>query len=110
MYPGFESRKSHDFFSFLFFLCFFFFFFFCHYYYSANLQKFNITVSTQILLLFTPYDAKASSAFSALIYYLYLMCEIDNIKKSLHTLSTELVIVHLKVVIITDLGQRQKSA
>ena len=41
MCPGFESRKSHDFFFFFydFFIYLFIFVFFCrHYYYSANLQ------------------------------------------------------------------------
>ena len=37
MYPGFESRESHEFF-FITFLYSFFYVFFCHYYYSANLQ------------------------------------------------------------------------
>ena len=36
MYPGFESRESHDFF--LFFFLNVFSGFFCQYYYSANLQ------------------------------------------------------------------------
>ena len=37
VYPGFESRESHEFFFYYFFYLFFMFFF-CHYYYSANLQ------------------------------------------------------------------------
>ena len=43
-------------------------FFFCFFFWPFSLQcKFNITVSTQIHLLYNPYDAQASSAFSALI-------------------------------------------
>ena len=66
MYPGFESRESHEFFYyyflFIYFLCFFL---------SLLLQcKFaNLTLLS--LLRFSyfiiPYDAQASSAFSALI-------------------------------------------
>ena len=37
-------------------------FFFCHYYYSANLQLLSFSY------FITPYDAQASSAFSALIW------------------------------------------
>ena len=45
MYPGFESRESHD---------FFFFFFFFVFIITEQLCKFNITVSTQFLLLYYP--------------------------------------------------------
>ena len=68
MYPGFESRDSMI----VFFLFFFILFFLCLL--SLLLQcKFAISissVSTQFLLLYTPYDAQASSAFSALIKYI----------------------------------------
>ena len=66
MYPGFESRESHVFiYLIFFFLCFFFFFFFFVIIITVQICKFNITVSTQFLLLdylITPYDAQASSA------------------------------------------------
>ena len=59
MYPGFESRKSHEFFLFFFyhFFMFFFFVFFCHYYYSAKLQIQHYclySVSPTLLLLMMP--------------------------------------------------------
>ena len=59
MCPGFESGDSYDFFFFfwffnLFFFCFFFVFFFCFFVIIITVQicKFNITVSTQFLLLY----------------------------------------------------------
>ena len=61
MYPGFESRESYDFF--FFFLIFFFFFFDFFFFYvifffviiiTVQICKFNITVSTQYLLLYYP--------------------------------------------------------
>ena len=68
MYPGFKSLESHKFFL-LFFLLFFFYVFFCHYYYSANLQIQHYGLYSDSPTLFiTPYDAHASSAFSALIF------------------------------------------
>ena len=63
MYPGFESRESMNFIIIIFFYVFFLCFFFCHYYYSTNLQMSLLRFSYFI----TPYDAQASSAFSALI-------------------------------------------
>ena len=68
MYPGFESRRSHVFFFFffffffnlfyfiyLFFLCFFMFLFLYFFFViiiTVQICKFNITVSTQFLLLY----------------------------------------------------------
>ena len=64
MYPGFESRKSHDFFYLFIFLCFF----------LSLLLQCKFANSTFLSLLsfsyfITPYDAQASSASSALILY-----------------------------------------
>ena len=64
MYPGFESRESHDF---LFFMFFFFFF-------LSLLLQCKFANSTLLSLLsfsycIIPYDAQASSAFSALTKY-----------------------------------------
>ena len=82
MRPGFKSRKRHLFFFFLFFFFFFFVFFFfffdffnlfifCVFFLSLLLQC-KFANSTLLSLLsfsyfITPYDAQASSAFSALI-------------------------------------------
>ena len=67
MSPGFESRASHDFF-------FFFFDFFYVFFLSLLLQcKFANLILLSLLSFSyfnTPYDAQASSAFSALIFYL----------------------------------------
>ena len=60
MYPGFESRESHD-------------FFFCQYYYSANLQIQHYclySVSPTLLLLMMPWPP-APSALWFLNYALY---------------------------------------
>ena len=67
MGPGFESRKSHDFSFFFFFL---FIFFLC--FFLSLLLQCKFANSTLLSLLsfsyfITPYDAQASSAFSALI-------------------------------------------
>ena len=67
MYPGFESRESHEFFIFYYFFLYFFF----HVFLSLLLQC-KFANSTLLSLLrfsyfITPYDAQASSAFSALI-------------------------------------------
>ena len=67
MGPGFESRKLHDF-PFFFFIYFFFMFFF----FLSLLLQCKFANSTLLSLLsfsyfITPYDAQASSAFSALI-------------------------------------------
>ena len=63
MCPRFESRESHD----------FFFFFFIMFFLLLLLQC-KFANSTLLSLLsfsyfITPYDAQASSAFSALIWY-----------------------------------------
>ena len=56
IYPGFESRRPHNVFNVLFIYLFFLFYFI---FLSLLLQcKFNITVSTQIFLLYTPYVAQ----------------------------------------------------
>ena len=68
MSPGFESWKSHDFFFFLidlfiyFFLCFLSLLLECKFANSTLLSLLSFSYSI------TPYDAQASSAFSALIY------------------------------------------
>ena len=55
MHPGFESRESHNFFYVFFFFFFFLSFVTVHYFFGHLLQcKFNITVSTQILLVYYP--------------------------------------------------------
>ena len=68
MCPGFESRESYDFF---FFFDFFIYSFFYVFFLSLLVQC-KIANSTLLSLLsfsyfITPYDAQASSAFSALI-------------------------------------------
>ena len=65
MYPGFESRESH------------FFKFFFHVFILSLLLQCKFANSTLLSLLsfsyfITPYDAQASSAFSALIFTLYV--------------------------------------
>ena len=71
MYPGFESRKSHDIFIFLFFLFFLFLFSFFFSFLSSLLQcKFANSTLLSVLsfsYFITPYDAQASSVFSILI-------------------------------------------
>ena len=73
MCPGFESRESHDFFFFFFLIYLFFLMFFL-----SLLLQCKFTNSTLLSLLsfsyfITPYDAQASSAFSALILCLLVM-------------------------------------
>ena len=54
IYPGFESRRPHNFF-------FIFVVVVVSFFLSILLQcEFNITVSIKILLLYCPYDAQAS--------------------------------------------------
>ena len=70
MSPGFESWKSHDFFFFLIDLFIYFFFMF----FLSLLLECKFANSTLLSLLsfsysITPYDAQASSAFSALISF-----------------------------------------
>ena len=65
MFPGIESRGSHEFFFYYFF--YFFLCVFCHYYYSANLQIQHYCLYSDSSTFITPYDAQASSAFSALV-------------------------------------------
>ena len=87
VYPGLESRESHVFllfflFLFLFFCCFFFFFFcffVCFYvvFFLSLLLQCKFAISTLLPLFsfsyfITPYDAQASSAFSASILYIAL--------------------------------------
>ena len=72
MRPGFKSRKRHLF-LFFFFFDFFNLFIFCVFFLSLLLQC-KFANSTLLSLLsfsyfITPYDAQASSAFSALIIY-----------------------------------------
>ena len=47
MYPGFESRESHEFFIIIFFYVFVIII-------TVQISKFNITISAQILLLYYP--------------------------------------------------------
>ena len=66
MYPGSNLGNRMNF-----FLFFSFYVFFCHNYYSANLQIQHYCMSLLRFSYFiTPYDAQASSAFSALIFIL----------------------------------------
>ena len=69
MCPGFESRESHDFF----FMIFLFIYFLC---FLSLLLQCKFANSTLLSLpsfsyFITPYDAQASSAFSAFIFYYY---------------------------------------
>ena len=77
MCPEFESPESHDFF-FFFFLIFFIYFFLC--FLLSLLLQCEFANSTLLSVLsfsyfITPYDAQASSAFSALIFGLGLACQ-----------------------------------
>ena len=65
MSPGFESRESHFFFFdlFIFFLCFFF----CHFFLQCKFANSTLLSLLSFSYFITPYDAQASSAFSALI-------------------------------------------
>ena len=78
VYPGFESRESHVF---LIFFCLFFFMLFlfvCLFvFFLSLLLQCKFAISTLLPLFsfsyfITPYDAQASSAFSALILYIAL--------------------------------------
>ena len=77
MCPGFESRESHDFF---FFFDFFYLFIFFMFFLSLLLQcKFANSALLSLLsfsYFITPYDAQASSAFSALIFYRNVPCSV----------------------------------
>ena len=66
VYRGFASSWPH-----VSIFFFFFFVFFLIFFLSLLQCEFNITVSTQILLLCSSYDAQASSAISALILVQY---------------------------------------
>ena len=85
MCPGFVSRGWHDFFFFFFWIFFYvfilFFFFFCLFFvfffvfFLSLLLQCKLANSTLLSLLsfsyfITPYDAQASSAFSALIFFI----------------------------------------
>ena len=73
MSPGFESRAPHDFFLIIYL---FYVVVFCHYYYSANSTLLSLLSFSCFI---TPYDAQASSAFSALIVILSsLQCKIEG--------------------------------
>ena len=76
MCPGFESRESHDFFFFFFFLFFYLVILLCCFLTLLLQCKFAANSTLLSLLSFsyfiTPYDAQASSAFSALIVDSYL--------------------------------------
>ena len=77
MCPGFESRGWHDFFFFFgFFYVFIYLFFFLSFlvFFLSLLLQCKLANSTLLSLLsfsyfITPYDAQASSAFSALIIF-----------------------------------------
>ena len=68
MWPGFKSRGRQD---------FFFFFFFMLFFWSLLLQCIFANSTLLSLLSFsyfiTPYDAQASSAFSALIMFAFVL-------------------------------------
>ena len=64
MYPGFDSREAHDFL--FFFFMFFFFFFFFVIVITVQIQHYCFLLRFSYFI--TPYDAQASSAFSALIF------------------------------------------
>ena len=75
MRPGFKSRKRHLFiyFFFLFFFIFLIYLFFVCFFFLSLLLQCKFANSTLLSLLsfsyfITPYDAQASSAFSALIH------------------------------------------
>ena len=72
MRPGFKSRKRQLLFFFFFFDFFNFFIFFVFFFFLSLLLQCKFANSTLLSLLsfsyfITPYDAQASSAFSALI-------------------------------------------
>ena len=76
MRPGFKSRKRHlfIFFFFFFFLIFLIYLFFVFFFFLSLLLQCKFANSTLLSLLsfsyfITPYDAQASSAFSALIFF-----------------------------------------
>ena len=74
MRPGFKSRERHLFFFFFFFFFDFFNLFIFVFFFLSLLLQCKFANSTLLSLLsfsyfITPYDAQASSAFSALIFY-----------------------------------------
>ena len=86
MRPGFKSRKRHFFFFFFFFffLIFLIYLFFVFFFFLSLLLQCKFANSTLLSLLsfsyfITPYDAQASSAFSALIYYIFSLHNYGNI-------------------------------
>ena len=66
MYPGFESWESHDF-LYIFFLFYFFMFFFLSLLLQCKFANSTLLSLLRFSYFITPYDAQASSAFSALI-------------------------------------------
>ena len=76
IYPGLESRWQHIFLMFFFFFFFFqyYYYFFCYYYYSANSTLLSLLRFSYFI---TSYDAQASSACSALIFILFIVCSLD---------------------------------
>ena len=104
VYRGFASSWPHAlFFYFLFFFLFSFFFFkyfFGHYYYSAN----SILLSLFRFSYFvTPYDAQASSAFRALVYFYRL----KNIKLDGLCESSTLQRIHMKNPVFFSLKNKE---
>ena len=77
MRSGFKSREHHDFFFFFFFFDFFIYLFILCFL-SLLLQfKFANLILLSLLSFYyfiTPYDAQASSAFSALIFIVRMIC------------------------------------
>ena len=67
MCPGFESRGSHVFF----YLFIFFFMFFLSLLLQCEFANSTLLSLLSFSYFITPYDAQASSAFSALIYVSY---------------------------------------
>ena len=84
MYPGFESQESHEFCFYIFFifLFFLFLFFFIILFFLSLLLQCKFANSTLLSLLrfsyfITPYDAQASSPFSALIFFFFFFFFFD---------------------------------
>ena len=70
MYPGFESQGLHEFF----FNIFFFMFFFLSLLLQCKFANSTLPSLLRFSYFITPYDAQASSAFSALIFFLLFPC------------------------------------
>ena len=89
MRPGFKSRKRHLFYFIFFFLIFLIYLFFVFFFFLSLLLQCKFANSTLLSLLsfsyfITPYDAQASSAFSALIIFtIHQTIVFDNVWSSI---------------------------